>query len=312
MSDNGNNDHVRHLNFNHLRCFWSVAKEGSVTRAGRLLGLTQPTISKQISDLEDSVGEPLFDRVGRRLVLTNLGRTVYAYADDIFSLGQELMDSVRGHVTGRPARLHVGVSDMVPKSLTRLVLEPALGGEAPARLVCREGKTDHLLADLAISGLDVVITDAPLPPHARVRAFNHLLGKSPVGVYGVAELAGKYRDDFPQSLDGAPMLLPTEDAVLRRSIDEWLAKRGVTPLIVAEFDDTALLKAFAEGGHGLFFAPTAVHVQLETQFRARLVGPVDDVAEHLYAVTIERRIVHPGIVSIVEGARERLEAAGRT
>jgi LysR family transcriptional activator of nhaA len=237
-----------------------------------------------------------------------MGRAVYAYADDIFSLGQELMDVIRGHATGRPIRLHVGVSDVVPKLLTRLVLQPALRTDHPIRLVCREGKTDRLLADLALAGLDVVIADSPLDPGSKIRAFSHKLGESLVGVYGSTELAARYGRSFPGCLDGAPMLLPTENTALRRSIDAWLETRGIRPAVVAEFEDSALLKAFAESGHGLFFAPTVVGTQIAEQFGVRLAGQADGITESLFAITIDRRIRHPGITAIVEAARGKLTA----
>ncbi len=294
------------LNFNHLRCFWAVARDGSIASARSRLGLSQPTISKQIGELEEAFDEALFRRTGRRLVLTDVGRTVYAYADDIFSLGQELTDVVRGHATGRPVRLHVGISDVVPKLLTRLVLEPALRMEQPVRLVCREGKTDQLLADLALAGVDVVLTDAPLPSGSRIKAYSHKLGESPVAVFGAPALAKRCARGFPDSLDGAPVLLPTESTALRRSIDAWLKKTDLRPEIVAEIEDSALLKAFAQAGHGLFFAPTVVEKQISAQFGVRSIGRAEGVIEPLYAVTMERRIAQPGVSAIVESARGAL------
>lgn len=299
---------MERLNFNHLRCFWAVAREGSIVAACRTLGLTQPTISKQIGDLEDELGEELFRRVGRRLVLTDVGRTVYAYADDIFSLGQELTDAVRGQVTGRPLRMMVGVSDVVPKLLTRMTLEPAMKLEQRIRLTCREGKTEQLLADLALAGLDMVLTDAPMPAGSRIKAYSHRLGASTVAVFAPPSLTTRYRRKFPASLDGAPMLLPTDNTALRRSIDAWLERTNVRPEIVAEFEDSALLKAFAEGEHGLFFAPSVVEDSVQRQFGVRTVAHIDEITEHLFAVTMERKIRHPGVAAVVDSARESLES----
>ena len=303
------------LNFNHLRCFWATAKGGSIASACETLGLTQPTISKQIADLEGEIGRPLFTRTGRRLVLTDLGQSVFAYADDIFAMGQEMLDAVRGHAEGRPARLHVGVSDAVPKLLTRIALEPAILSDQPVKMVCREGKTNQLLADLAMASLDVVLTDAPLPPGSRVRAFNHKLGESPVGVFGLPDLAerhtGRRGERFPAGLDGAPMLLPSQGTAMRASIDAWFDRVGVRPRIVAEFDDTALLKAFAQAGHGLFFVPTIVEQSVREQVGAECVAIADGVVEPLYAVTVERRITHPGVTAIAKAAKcvfERVRA----
>jgi len=294
------------LNYNHLRCFWAVARDGSIAAACTRLGLTQPTISKQIADLEDAFDESLFRRTGRRLVLTDVGKTVYSYAEDIFSIGQELIDVVRGHATGKPLRLHIGVSDVVPKLLTRLVLEPALATDYPVRMICHEGKTDQLLADLALAGLDAVLTDAPLPPASTIKAFNHKLGESPVGVFGTGKLAARYRRRFPRSLSGAPMLLPTGNTALRRAIDAWFDGQDVHPDVVAEFEDSALLKSFAEGGHGLFFAPMAIQASIKEQLGVQLIRPVDGITESIYVVTIERRIVHPGVAAIVHAAKGTL------
>ncbi|MGP1272037.1 MAG: LysR family transcriptional regulator [Phycisphaerales bacterium] len=297
---------IERLNYNHLRCFWAVAREGSIAAACKTLSLAQPTISKQIADLEDAFEEPLFRRTGRRMLLTDAGKTVFAYADDIFSLGQELIDVMRGHATGRPLRLHVGVSDVLPKLLTRLVLEPALHTDQPVRLVCREGKTEQLLADLALAGLDVVLTDAPLPPGSRFKAFNHKLGESPVALYAKPDVAAELRDGFPKSLDHAPILLPADSTALRRSIDAWLERESLHPDIIAEFEDTALLKVFADAGHGCFFAPTAVEREIHSQFGAAPVAMIPGMAESIYAVTIARRVTHPGVAAIVDAARNRL------
>ena len=294
---------MERLNFHHLRCFWAVAREGSIAAACRTLNLTQPTISKQIGDLEDALGESLFRRSGRRLHLTDVGKMVYAYADEIFSLGQELTDALRGKTTGRPMRMLVGVSDVVPKLLTRLVLAPALSIHPPVHLICREGKSDRLLADLAVSGLDVVLTDAPLAPGSRIRAFNHHLGEYDVGVFAAGNLAGELREGFPASLDGCPALLPTENTTLRRSIDAWLDRHEIRPRVVAEFEDSALLKAFAEAGLGVFFAPTVLTDAVRHQYGVESIGLADGVTESLYAVTVERKIRHPGVTAVIEAAR---------
>lgn len=297
---------VERINFNHLRCFWAAAREGSISAAGKKLGLTQPTISKQIGELEDAFDQALFRRVGRRLVLTDVGRLVYTYADDIFALGQELLGAVHGRAPGRPIRLHIGVSDVVPKLLTRLVLEPALQTNQEIRLLCSEGKTEQLLADLALGGLDAVLTDAPLPPGTSIKVFNHKLGESDVDVFGSRDLVHRYRRGFPRSLNGAPLLLPTAGTALRRSIDGWLEQQGTEPRIVAEFQDSALLKSFAKAGHGLFFAPAAVERSIREQYDIRLVGRTNAVSEQLFMVTVERRITNPGVSAIVEAARDAL------
>lgn len=297
------------INYNHLRCFWAAAREGSVTAACRKLGLTQPTISKQIGELEDALDQALFRRVGRRLVLTDTGRLVYSYADDIFALGQELLGALHGQASGRPIRLHIGVGDVVPKLLTRLVLEPALETDQEIRLMCSEGKTEHLLAELALGGLDAVLTDAPLPPGSSIRVFNHKLGESDVDIFGSPELVDRHRRGFPHSLSGAPLLLPSTGTALRRSIDGWLEEHELEPRIVAEFQDSALLKTFAEAGHGLFFAPAAVERSIREQYGLRLVGRTNGLSEQLFMLTVERRITNPGVLAIVRAARDALGGA---
>jgi len=299
---------VEWLNYHHLLYFYTVAREGSVTRASEVLRLAQPTLSGQIRKLEESLDEKLFVRQGRNLVLTDVGRVVYGYADEIFGLGREMMDALRGRPSGRPARLVVGVADVVPKLVSHHVLETALSLEEPVQLVCREGKTDDLLAELAVQGFDLVITDAPLAPHVKVRAFNHLLGQCDVSFFGTPELASKLRRGFPRSLDGVPMLLPTENTSLRRSLDQWFDRLDIRPTVVAEIEDTALLKVFGQHGSGVFPAPSVVAGEIRGQYGVRVVGTTTDVVERFYAITVERRIKHPAVAAITEGARDRVFA----
>lgn len=292
------------LNFNHLRCFWAVAKFGSIKAACHKLAVKQPTVSKQIGDLEEAFGAELFRRTGRRLVLTEAGRTVESYAEDIFTLGEELERVMHGHASGRATRLVIGVSDVVPKLLTRLVLEPALRAEQPVHMLCREGKADRLIAALALSELDAVLTDAPPPRAPRVRVHHHVLRSSPVGLFGTRALAEQVGPGFPTSLDGAPLLLPLQTSALRQSIDAWIEENDVHPTVVAEFEDSALLKAFGEAGHGLFFAPLAVQDELERRMGVRLVERLDEITETIYLVTMDRRVVHPGLTAILQAAKE--------
>jgi len=296
------------LNYHHLLYFYTVAREGSVTRASEVLRLAQPTLSGQIRKLEEVLDEKLFVRQGRNLVLTDVGRMVYRYADEIFSLGREMMDTLRGRATHRPARLLVGVADIVPKLVCHHLLETALTMEEPVQLVCREGKTDDLMASLAVQGFDLVITDAPLAPHLRVRAFNHLLGESPVSFFAAPELAMRVKKDFPKSLDGAPMLLPTDNTTLRRSLEQWFERLDIRPRVVAEIEDTALMKVFGHHGSGIFPAPSILAEELRQQHKVRRVGMAEDLVERFYAITVERRIKHPAVAAITEAAREKLFA----
>jgi len=291
------------VNYHHLLYFWLVAREGSLARASDELRLAQSTVSKQIHLFERALGHDLFTKDGRRLVLTESGRVVFRYADEIFSLGREMMDTLRDRPVGRPLRVTVGVADVVPKLVAERVLSAALKLSESVRLVCREDKPDRLLADLALHELDLILTDAPANPNVKVRAFSHLLGESEMEFFGRADLATKYRRKFPASLHGAPVLLPTENTVLRRSLDQWFEAQGVRPNVVGEFEDTALLKAFGLHGVGLFPAASVIAKEVRAQYQVRSIGQIPGVRERLYAVTIERRVKHPAVVAICETAK---------
>jgi LysR family transcriptional activator of nhaA len=294
------------LNYHHLLYFWTVARTGGVSAASAELRLAQPTISGQLRLLEEHFGEKLFHRVGRRLELTDVGRLVYRYADEIFSLGRELTDAVRGRPTGRPLRFAVGIADQVPKLVAYRLMEPALKLPEPVRLVCREDKPERLLADLAVHALDLVLTDAPLNPSINVRAFSHLLGECGTTIFGARPLVARYRRGFPRSLDGAPFLLPTENTVLRRSLDQWFAQQDLHPAVVSEFEDSALLKAFGERGMGLFAAPTAIEAEIRRQYGVQAIGRTEVVRERFYAISVERRLKHPAVLAISEAAKVKL------
>lgn len=297
---------MKWLNYHHLLYFWMIAREGTVTKAAQALRLAQPTVSEQLKTFEASLGEKLFDRNGRRLVLTDAGQMVYRYADEIFRIGRELQDTLAGLPTGAPSKLRVGVSDVVPKLILHRLLEPALRMEEPVRVVCREDKTERLLAELSVSDLDLVIADSPLAGQARVRAFNHLLGECGVSFFAVPNLARKHRRQFPASLNDAPLLLPTENTLLRRSLDHWFDAIGVRPRIVAEFEDSALLKQFGQHGEGVFPAPSAIEDEIIAQYGVRVVGRTEHVVERFYAITVERRIKHPAVRAISIAAHERI------
>lgn len=294
------------LNYHHLLYFWTVVREGGIARAGERLHLSQPTISTQLRKLERAVGDKLFQRVGRKLQLTDTGRTVYRYADEIFTIGRELADTLRGRGGGRPLRFTVGVSDALPKLVIYRLLQPAFTAPDPLQLVCREGSTDELLIALAAHEVDIVLTDAPAGAGVKIKAFNHLLGECGVGIFGTAELHKQYRRKFPQSLDGAPVLLPTVATSLRRSLEHWFDTQGTRPRVVAEFDDSALLKAFGREGLGLFPAPLAICREIEKQYNVRLLGELPNLRERFYAISVERRLRHPAVVAISEAARQHL------
>jgi LysR family transcriptional activator of nhaA len=291
------------INYHHLLYFWLVAKDGSLAQASAELRLAQSTVSKQIHMLEEELGHSLFAKIGRRLVLTESGRIVFRYADEIFGIGREMVDTLKDRPVGRPLRVTVGIADVVPKLVAERILEPARHLVGSIRLVCREDKPDRLLAALALHELDVILTDAPASTHVKVQAFNHFLGESEIVFFGRAELAAKYRRGFPSSLEGAPMLLPTENTILRRSIEQWFETVGVRPDIMGEFEDSALMMVFGLRGAGLFPAPSIIAREVERQYQVKAVGSASDLRERLYAITVERRIKHPAVVAICQAAR---------
>ena len=297
---------MRHLNYNHLLYFWTVAKEGSIAKATHSLHLTPQTISGQIRLLEESVGEALFSRVGRGLTLTETGHLVYQYADEIFSVGAELASRIK---TGRiivPAVLAVGIVNSIPKLVASHVLQPVLKSETPIRLVCHEGGLEALLGDLALHKLDLVLSDRPIPPGLSVKAFSHALGSSKTALFTTMGNTTDYDQDFPRSLDKAPMLMPTMDNPIRRSLDDWFERQGVSPAIVAEFEDSALMKAFGEAGSGIFPAPAAISDEVERMYRCRRIGPAIAVEENYYAISPERKLKHPAVLKIIENARSEI------
>ena len=294
------------LNYHHLLYFWVVAREGSVARACEELSLSQPTISAQIHALEESLGEKLFARAGRNLVLTEVGRVVFRYADEIFALGRELTDTLKGRSPGRPVRFVVGVADVLPKLIAYRLIEPVLKMAEPIRVVCREDNSERLLAALAVHELDLVLTDAPISPTVRIRGFSHLLGECGVTIFGAAQAATSYRRGFPRSLQGAPFLLSTDNTTLRRSLDQWFDTQGIRPAVVGEFDDSALLMAFGQTGAGLFASPSVIEAEVRRQYGVQIIGRLEDVRERFYAISVERKLKHPAVIAISEAARQQL------
>ena len=294
------------LNYHHLFYFWTVAREGSIARASATLRLAQPTISAQIATLERALGEKLFTRTGRRLELTETGQMTLRYADQIFTLGRELLTGIRNQPSVRPLTLHVGVAETMPKLIVYRMLEPSLRLPAPIRVVCREDRSERLLADLAVQDLDVVLTDAPAGPGVKVRVFHHPLGECGVSFFAAPRVAAAYRRRFPRALDGAPFLLPRDGSPIRGALERWFADSGVRPRIVGEFDDSALLKVFGQSGAGVFAAPSAIEAQVRRQYGVRAIGRAEEVRERFYAITLDRKVTHPAVVAICEGARDRL------
>jgi LysR family transcriptional activator of nhaA len=294
------------INYHHLLYFWTIAREGSISEAGRRLRLAQPTISAQLRTLEKQLGEKLFQRSGRRLILTEMGQVVFSYADEIFRLGNELSETLKGRPSGRPMRFTVGITDAMPKLVAYRLLEPALRMQQPVRLICQEGKPQFLLTELMMHGMDLVLSDSPTGSETHVRAYNHLLGECGVRIYGTSDLAAKLKKGFPKSLHGAPMLLPTSGSALRRSIDQWFEQNSIQPRIVAETADSALLMVFGETGAGVFPAPLAIEKEIRRQFRVHPLGELKGVQERYYAISVERKLKNPAVVAISELARTEL------
>ncbi|WP_257462338.1 transcriptional activator NhaR [Archangium lipolyticum] len=293
------------LNYHHLLYFWTVARAGSIAKASQELHLAQPTISAQLKLLEESLGHKLFERQGRRLVLTDVGRTVLRYAEDIFRLGNELKNVVNGMPSGQGLRVAVGVTDVIPKLVAERLLQPAFDVSPDLRITCREGPLPQLLASLALHELDVVLADSPSPEPVSVRSFNHLLGKCGVSFFAAPRLAHLSKG-FPRSLDGAPVLLPSDASSVRRSLEMWFDSRGIHPVITGDFDDYALLTAFGQHGHGVFAAPSVIEQEVCRQFNVSVIGHTADIETCFYAISVERRLRHPAVVAIAETARSRL------
>ncbi len=297
---------MRHLNYNHLLYFWTVASEGSIAKATESLHLTPQTISGQLKLLEEAVGEPLFNRVGRGLVLTETGHLVFQYADEIFTLGSELTSRIK---TGRvviPAVLTVGIVNAIPKLIAYRILSPVLGSDVPVRLECREGSLDSLLGDLAVHKLDLILSDCSIPGGLNVKAFSHALGDSEIQMFGKSDLVKRFQKEFPSSLHGAAMLLPTRDNPIRRGLEDWFEQQDITPTVVAEFEDSALMKAFGAAGSGIFPVPAATVSEVRAMYNVTPLGPLIPVKEAYYAISPERKLRHPAVKHIIDNARKLL------
>lgn len=294
------------LNYKHLHYFWVVAKEGGVARASERLHLTPQTISGQLGLLEEQLGEALFQRVGRSLELTEAGRLVLSYAEEIFSLGGEMEEMVHNLPASRLQTFKVGIADVIPKSITYHLLAPAMQLAEPIRIICREGPLKSLLAELAVHRLDLVIADGPMPQDVSVRGFNHALGDCGITFFAARARARELAEDFPQSLDGNPMMLPGEATAIRGILMQWLERQRIRPQIVGEFDDSALMKAFGRAGVGVFIAPTVIADEVQQQYGVAPIGQTDEVRDRFYAISVQRKITHPAVAAVTEAARHWL------
>jgi LysR family transcriptional activator of nhaA len=297
---------VEWLNYHHLFYFWKVVRAGGITKACEELRLAPPTVSAQIRSLEEQLGEKLLNRAGRSLVPTEMGRTVFRYAEDIFGLGLELMDTVKRRPTGKPLRVVIGVDDVLPKEVAHALITPALRLPGSVRILCREAGLERLVAELALHELDVVLSDAPVTPSLHIRAYNHPLGECEVAWMGTPAMARALRRGFPGSLEGAPVLLPTDDTAIRRGIDQWFATRGIRPVVVGEFEDYALLQVFGSRGLGAFPALDILEKDLRRRHGVARIGPAGGVTGRFYAISVEKRVRHPAVAAICDGGRRSL------
>lgn len=294
------------LNYHHLLYFWTVAKEGSVSAAAKELRLARPTVTSQVRELERNVGQPLFRKQGRGLVLTEFGQEVYEYANEIFAIGQELREYIASGSRSTRRNFRVGMPDVVPKLIAFELLRPALQMSDRPKITCSEGKLQQLLADLALHRLDLVVSDSPAPSTLEINVYSHKLGECGLSLLAAPAIAKRYRKNFPESLSGAPMLFPTAPAVMRRALDRWLQETEIFPDIVAEFEDSALLKVFGQAGEGIFPVPSAIENIVKKQYNVQLVGRLDDVIDTFYAISVEKRVQHEATLRIVKQARSRL------
>ncbi|MCL1887091.1 MAG: transcriptional activator NhaR [Betaproteobacteria bacterium] len=290
------------LNYRHLYYFWVVAKEGGVTRAAERLGVAVQTISMQLSLLEKAMGKTLFAPQGRRIVLTEAGRLALGYADQIFMLGEQLQEAFAEDDIGQSIRLTVGISDSLPKLIAYRLLEVVLRISQRVRIECYEGEFEMLLADLALHKLDVVLTDRPVNAGSSLRVFSHELGDCKICLFGTESLARSYREHFPASMNGAPVLLPTRNNTLRSRLDQWFEINGLRPNIVGEFEDSALLMTFGRSGLGMFPAPLMLAADIKEQFNAVPIGELEEIREYYYAVLAELKIRHPAVETILSAS----------
>ncbi len=294
------------MNYKHLHYFWMVAHEGSIVKASEKLHVTPQTISGQLSLLEERLGNALFDKVGRGLQLTETGRLVLRYADEIFELGRELNDVLRGAPSVGPSEFIVGAASALPKTIIYKIIEPALKLTHDISLTSREGAVDAMLADLAIHKVDMVLSDTPITNAVSVKAYNHLLGDSSLCCYAAPRLAKAYKQHFPQSLNNAPLLLPTSQYGIRQLIDGWLQQEGIHPIVTGQFDDSALMKSFGQAGMGVFFMSSTIQEEICDNYNVRVIGEIDEIKQKYYAISAERKVKHPAVAAICDSARSSL------
>ena len=286
------------LNYKQLHYFWQVARAGSIARASEQLELTPQTLSGQIGLLETSLDATLFRRVGRGLELTETGRLALSYADEIFEIGAEMEQALSGGVLKRLMPFRVGIADVMPKSIVYKLLTSAMTLDEPIKIICKEGQLDRLLADLAIHRLDLVLSDRPMPADIKIKAYSHKLVECGVSFFATSKLAELYKNDFPNSLNHAPLLVPSIETSMRKNLMQWLDKKRLHPILVGEFDDSALMKAFGQAGIGIFTAPSVIAEEVQFQNGVVKIGEIDELVERFYAISTERKASHPAVIAI--------------
>ncbi|MHB1214359.1 MAG: transcriptional activator NhaR [Thiobacillus sp.] len=295
------------LNYKHLHYFRTVAKAGAINRAAEQLHLAPQTLSGQISAFEARLGVALFRRSGRRLELTDAGRTALTYADDIFHVGAELEDALQNQSAARVHPFRVGIADVVPKAIAYQLLAPALTLAEPVRLVCREDRLEQLAADLSVHRLDMVLADRPLPSNMDIKGYSHPLGECGIAFLAAASIAGARGPDFPLNLHAAPLLIPGADSALRAPLLRWLERLNLHPTIVGEFDDSALMSAFGQAGAGVFPVPLTTAPDVMRQYDVVELGQTLEIRERFFAISVERRLSHPAVLAVSEAARRRFQ-----
>jgi LysR family transcriptional regulator, transcriptional activator of nhaA len=286
-------------NYRHLYYFWVVAKEGSMSKAAERLDMAIQTISAQVHELEKSLGYLLFKPAGRGIALTESGFAALEIADQVFSIGEKLPEAVRDAAKSPKVKITVGVSDSLPKLVTRQLLEPILMHK-DVQLIAHEGKFDDLLADLALHRLDIILADRPAPNNKNLNVYSEELTKTSIAWFSPKQLLKKSKNGFPQCLSELPVLLPTSQSTVRLLIDQWFSKLGITPNIVGEFEDSALLKTFAASGLGVFPAGKLIEKDLKETYGMELLGDCDDIYEYFYAIRSEKKIQHPLVQAIIK------------
>jgi len=286
------------INYKQFHYFWAVAKAGSIVKASKQLHLTPQTISGQIAILEASLGVSLFRKVGRGIELTETGELALTYADDIFQTGNTLEETLRAGSKERSRLFRVGISDAVPKSIAYRLLAPAMSLLEPIKIICREGKLESLLGELAIHKLDLVLADRPMPSEIDIKGRSQQLLACGLSFFAAPSLVQSTELTIAQHLSNTPLLVPGEDSAVRKRLMSWLNTQRIQPQIVGEFDDSALMRAFGQAGVGIFCAPSSIADEVISQHNVTKIGETNEVVERFYAISVERRANHPGVIAV--------------